>query len=81
MEQPAFVPSLIWVAPFAFLLLGIAIIPLAAPQFWESNARKLLVSTVLGVPVLALYVTHDPGALLRTGAITSRLLSCWGASS
>jgi Na+/H+ antiporter NhaD/arsenite permease-like protein len=66
MEQPAFVPSLIWVAPFALLLLGIAIIPLAAPHFWESNARKLLVSTVLGAPVLALYVTHDPGELLRT---------------
>jgi hypothetical protein len=33
MEQSAFVPSLIWVAPFACLLLGIAIIPLAAPRF------------------------------------------------
>jgi Na+/H+ antiporter NhaD/arsenite permease-like protein len=63
MEQPAFVPSLIWVTPFAALLLGIAIIPLAAPHFWESNPRKLLVSAVLGMPVLALYIVHDPGAI------------------
>jgi Na+/H+ antiporter NhaD/arsenite permease-like protein len=67
MEQSAFVPSLIWVAPFACLLLGIAIIPLAAPHFWESNTRKLLVSAVLGVPVLALYLAHDPQALVHTG--------------
>jgi len=67
MEQSAFVPSLIWVAPFACLLLGIAIIPLAAPHFWESNTRKLLVSAVLGVPVLVLYLAHDPEALVHTG--------------
>jgi Na+/H+ antiporter NhaD/arsenite permease-like protein len=67
MEHSAFVPSLIWVAPFASLLLGIAIIPLAAPHFWESNLRKLLVSAVLGAPVLALYFTHDTAALVHTG--------------
>jgi Na+/H+ antiporter NhaD/arsenite permease-like protein len=67
MEQSAYVPSLIWVAPFACLLLGIAIIPLAAPHFWESNSRKLLVSAVLGLPVLVLYLAHDAQALLHTG--------------
>jgi len=67
MEQAAYVPSLIWVAPFASLLLGIAIIPLVAPHFWESNTRKLLVSAVLGVPVLILYFAHDPEALVHTG--------------
>jgi len=67
MEQSVFVPSLIWVAPFASLLLGIAIIPLAAPHFWESNTRKFLVSAVLGVPVLILYFAHDPEALVHTG--------------
>jgi Na+/H+ antiporter NhaD/arsenite permease-like protein len=67
MEPAAFVPSLIWVAPFACLLLGIAIIPLAAPRFWESNTRKLLVSAALGLPVLGLYLAHDTEALLHTG--------------
>jgi Na+/H+ antiporter NhaD/arsenite permease-like protein len=66
MEHSVFVPSLIWVAPFASLLLGIAVIPLAAPHFWESNLRKLGVSLVLGIPVLALYLQHDPEALWHT---------------
>jgi Na+/H+ antiporter NhaD/arsenite permease-like protein len=65
MEQPAFVPSLIWVTPFAWLLLGIAILPLAAPRFWESNTRKLLISAVLSVPVVGLYLWRNPQALLH----------------
>lgn len=66
MEHAAFVPSLIWVAPFACLLLGIAVIPLVAPHFWDSNLRKLAVSMVLGVPVFFLYATRDPQALVHT---------------
>ena len=68
MEQPAFLPSTLWVLPFAALLLGIAVIPLAAPHFWESNARKLVVSAVLGVPVLMLYAVHAPFAIAHTAA-------------
>ncbi|MEO8481345.1 MAG: sodium:proton antiporter [Acidobacteriota bacterium] len=66
MEASTFTPSLIWILPFASLLLGIAVIPLAAPHFWESNARKLAVSAVLGLPVLWLYVQHQPAAIGRT---------------
>jgi|SRR5262245_13112585 len=67
MEQSAFVPSLTWVVPFAGLLFGIAILPIAAPRFWESNARKLLVSAVLSTPVVALYLSRDPEALAHAG--------------
>jgi Na+/H+ antiporter NhaD/arsenite permease-like protein len=67
-EHSAFLPSTIWVLPFASLLLGIAVIPLAAPHFWESNLRKLGVSAVLGIPVLLLYVRHDPGAIAHTAS-------------
>jgi Na+/H+ antiporter NhaD/arsenite permease-like protein len=65
-EHTSFVPSLIWVVPFASLLLGIAVVPLAAPHFWESNLRKLIVSLALGLPVLALYVANAPHALVET---------------
>ncbi len=68
MEHTAFLPSLIWIVPFASLLLGIALIPLAAPHFWESNARKLMVSAVLGVPVLVLYARSAPDVLPHTAA-------------
>jgi Na+/H+ antiporter NhaD/arsenite permease-like protein len=46
------------VVPFAALLLSIAVLPLAAPHFWESNVRKLLVAAACSVPVLALVGWH-----------------------
>lgn len=63
MTEPAFVPAIPWAVPFVALLLCIAVVPLAAPRFWESNLRKLLVSAVLGVPVLLLYFAHNPHAI------------------
>jgi Na+/H+ antiporter NhaD/arsenite permease-like protein len=60
------VPALAWVVPFACLLLGIAILPLAAPHFWESNLRKLGVSVLLGLPVFFLYIVNAPHALVET---------------
>ena len=66
MESTEFLPAVAWVFPFVALLLGIAVIPLAAPHFWESNARKFAISAALGVPVLLLYAQHAPGAILHT---------------
>jgi Na+/H+ antiporter NhaD/arsenite permease-like protein len=45
------------------MLLAIALGPLWVPHWWESNRNKLLVSLVLGAPVLALYLWREPGAL------------------
>jgi Na+/H+ antiporter NhaD/arsenite permease-like protein len=67
MEHPGFVPALLWVVPFACLLLAIAIVPLAAPHAWESNGRKLALSMALGAPVFVLYAMHAPAALVHTG--------------
>ncbi len=55
------------VVPFVFMLLAIAICPLRAPHWWESNRNKLLVGVVLGLPILALYLVRAPGALLAMG--------------
>jgi Na+/H+ antiporter NhaD/arsenite permease-like protein len=65
-DHSAFVPSIVWVAPFVALLLGIAVLPLATPHFWESNARKLAVSFVLGAPVILLYAQYAPAAILHS---------------
>lgn len=43
------------VLPFVLLLLSIAVLPLAAPHFWERNRNKALVSALFGIPV-ALYL-------------------------
>src|SRR5262245_4148779 len=46
------------------MLLAIAVGPLLAPHWWESNRNKLLVAAVFGAPVLVLYLIRDPAALL-----------------
>ncbi len=66
MHLEPFVPALPWALPFAGMLLAIAILPLAAPRFWESNLRKLLVSAVLAAPVLVLYLRAQPTSLVDT---------------
>jgi Na+/H+ antiporter NhaD/arsenite permease-like protein len=48
------------------MLLCIAVLPVVAPHFWESNARKLGLSAVVGLPVLVLYALNHPAALLHT---------------
>ena len=64
MHAEAFVPALAWAVPFALLLLAIALLPLLAPHFWESNLRKLGVALLLALPVFVLYVRFRPEALV-----------------
>jgi Na+/H+ antiporter NhaD/arsenite permease-like protein len=63
--EPLFVPHPAWVLPFVGILLAIALLPLFAAHFWESNLRKLVLSVLLGLPVLWLYLLHHPEALAR----------------
>jgi Na+/H+ antiporter NhaD/arsenite permease-like protein len=65
MAADAFVPAWPWALPFAGLLIAIAVLPLAAPHFWESNLRKLAVAGALALPVLLLYLSAHPAALLH----------------
>ncbi len=53
----------IWtLAPFVLMLLGIAILPLAAEHWFESNRNKAIFSAVLGVPTL-MYLFIQFGSL------------------
>jgi Na+/H+ antiporter NhaD/arsenite permease-like protein len=52
------------VLPFVAMLLAIAVCPLWVPHWWESNRNKMLVSCLLGLPILGLYVMREPKALL-----------------
>src|SRR5881296_549162 len=54
------------------MLLAIAICPLWAPRWWESNRNKMVVSAALGLPILVLYMIRRPGAL---GAMAEEYLS------
>jgi Na+/H+ antiporter NhaD/arsenite permease-like protein len=63
MHADSYVPSLAWALPFVILLLAIAVLPLAAPRFWESNLRKLAVAALLAAPILVLYLRAHPASL------------------
>jgi Na+/H+ antiporter NhaD/arsenite permease-like protein len=54
------------VAPFALLLLAIAVLPLALPHFWESNRNKALVAAALGLPMLVWMAALDFHVVLHT---------------
>ena len=45
------------------MLLAIALGPLWVPRWWESNANKLVVSVLLGLPILVMYLGRRPTAL------------------
>ncbi len=38
--------------PFVLMLASIAILPIVAEKFWEHNKNKLIVSLILGVPIV-----------------------------
>jgi Na+/H+ antiporter NhaD/arsenite permease-like protein len=59
---------LTWAAPFAGLLLAIAVLPAAAPRFWEKNRNKALVATLFAAPV-AMYAAHAMPDALRDAAL------------
>jgi len=48
------------VAPFAVMLLCIAVLPLVAGHVWEHNRNKAILSLALGLPVAAWMWTLDP---------------------
>src|SRR5262245_49762888 len=60
-------PCIYTLAPFVAMLLAVAGCPLWIPHWWEANRNKLVVSAVLGLPILVLYLYRRPGALLHTG--------------
>jgi Na+/H+ antiporter NhaD/arsenite permease-like protein len=49
------------------MLLAIAVLPLAAPHFWERNRNKALVSLVLGAPVAIWVAALEPAAVVHAG--------------
>ncbi len=56
-----------WLAPFAILLLCIAVLPLAAGHWWEHNKNKGIVAFILSAPVAWWIISHDPLHLAHVG--------------
>lgn len=58
--------SPLWIGPFVLLLLSIAILPLAAPHFWERNKNKGIVAFAIALPVALLLILKNPHGLTHT---------------
>jgi Na+/H+ antiporter NhaD/arsenite permease-like protein len=54
------------VLPFVLMLLGIAVIPLRWPHFWESHRNKGIFSAVLGLPVALWILALEPSVVGHT---------------
>ena len=55
------------VAPFVLILLGIAVLPLVAHEWWESNRNRLIFTAVITVPTAGYLFTLDWHMLLHAG--------------
>jgi Na+/H+ antiporter NhaD/arsenite permease-like protein len=72
-------PHPIAVIPFALLLLAIAVLPLAAPAFWEHNRSKGLVAALLSAPIAAWLLLSAPAALWHSAQEYISFLALLGA--
>ena len=52
--------------PFVLLLLLIAVLPLAAPKFWEKNRNKGIITAVMSLPILFFLIGGFPQELINT---------------
>jgi len=64
-----------WVAPFALLLLSIAILPLIpkTSHWWHHNRNKLGLALLLGVGAIAHFLTRDFGVHIHEKSLVSAL--------
>lgn len=55
------------VIPFAVMLLGIAVLPLVAHHFWESNRNRAIFTAVVAAPMVIYLLIAYPAGLLHSG--------------
>jgi Na+/H+ antiporter NhaD/arsenite permease-like protein len=65
------IPPLGWIAPFAALLICVAVLPLIprTAHWWEQNRNKLVVGLILGAAVLVHYLVRGFGVTLHDPAL------------
>jgi Na+/H+ antiporter NhaD/arsenite permease-like protein len=66
MPTSEFAPPIISGIPFGLLLLLIAVLPLTASHFWESNRNKAIVAALVSAPILIYLLAQAPGELAST---------------
>src|SRR5262245_46917296 len=60
MPSPVLCLPLWSLIPFVLMLASIAILPMAVPEWWDSNRNKAIVSVAFSVPVIVVVLSCDP---------------------
>src|SRR2546425_1800899 len=66
MPSPALCFPLWSLIPFVMMLVCIALLPMAAPKWWDSNRNKTILSAGLSLPVLVVVLACEPRLLLHS---------------
>ena len=76
----SFVPCVPWVLPFIAILLVVAVFPLLpkVSHWWEHNRNRLIVSVILGTPVVVYILIHDPTRVEHSALEYFQFLSLLG---
>ncbi|NMC43810.1 MAG: sodium:proton antiporter, partial [candidate division Zixibacteria bacterium] len=53
-------------APFVILLLLIAVLPLSAPRYWDSNRNKAIITAIVSLPILIFLLIDFRGELVHS---------------
>jgi Na+/H+ antiporter NhaD/arsenite permease-like protein len=70
----------VWaVLPFALTLLGIAVLPLIAPHFWEKNRNKAIVAAAVAVPMGIYLAVVLSGALIHSAIEYASFMALLGS--
>ncbi|MGF1469062.1 MAG: sodium:proton antiporter [Sandaracinaceae bacterium] len=67
------------VLPFAAMLLGIAILPLVATHWWESNRNRAIFVAAVSAPMVAYLLVVFPEGLLHSGEEYLSFIALLGA--
>ncbi len=66
MPSPALCLPLWSLIPFVLMLVSIAVLPMAVPEWWDSNRNKTILSVAFSVPVLVVVLACEPRLLLHS---------------
>src|SRR5438876_11345021 len=66
MPSPALCLPLWSLIPFVLMLVSIAVLPMAVPEWWDSNRNKTILSVAFSVPLLVVLLPCVPRLLFRT---------------
>jgi len=77
-QQPAASYFPLWsLAPFLLMLVSIAVLPMAAPHWWESNRNKTILSVAMSLPVITVVLPSGPSRMNSESRKVPGMMMAW----